>query len=210
MKERFSVEFREISLVWALVRWLLKAVVAGVRNLDQALFPVSAWKWVGYGGVLYSRVTEQRGFTFIGELVVDRQTVGAYLGTFGDVFREDAVPVGDGRFFYPANSELSRVQELVSEGCPLKEARDLARRGLIEDMNRAASYGETWFNYCLVVSAKRGNRVLGEVTLWGIEATPHVDRMDPRIEELYQELILEAERDALIDLKSFRSCAVRA
>lgn len=210
MQERFTVVRQEIGLFGAVIRWLLKAIVAGVRALDRSWFPVSEWKWVGSGGVLYRRVTEQRGFSFIGELVVDRQTVGAYLGTFGDAFREDAVPVGDGRFFYPASSESSRVSELVRAGCPLSDARSLARRAVIEDMNRAASYGETWFIYGLVVSAKRGSRVLAEVSLWGIDAVPHVDRMDPRVESLYQEIIPEAEREALDELKNLSSYAMRA
>ena len=189
---------------------IARAVGQWIKRLDHWLTPVSDWQWVGKGDILYRRVVERRGFQFIGELCVDRQTVAAYLGSFGDAPQPGAYEVGVGRYFMPATRMEQRVCELIRSGVQPAQASKFARAALLDDMQRADECGKTWFNYVLTVSAKRGNRVLSEVTLWGVDAQPSVDCMDARVQQLFESLIDEAEQDALQELKHLGSVAMRA
>jgi hypothetical protein len=210
MKDSLLFAGQHQSVIRGFVQQIVHLVVCAARAVDHWLNPVSDWKWVGRGDALYQRTVDRNGFSFTAELVIDRRTVADYLGAFGDTWREDAVPASDGYFFYPAAGEFDRTIELVKSGISQTEAQKIAHANVYRDMKRAASYGETWFLYGLVVSAKRGNRELAEVSLWGIEATPHVERMDSRIESLFAELIPEAEREALGELKTLRTSAMLA
>lgn len=192
---------------------LLELVIQEVRKLagriDQWLMPISNWQWVGSGDILYRHVVSKGGVEFTGELCVDRQTVATYLGSFGDMPREGAVRIADGRYFYAATSEAQRFGELLSAGVQPAQARKYARAAMLSDMRRADECGKTWFNYVLTVSAKRGNRVLAEVSVWGVDAEPCVDCMDVRVQMLFDQLVIEAQREAIEELSQLSSMAMR-
>jgi hypothetical protein len=40
------------------------------------------------------------------------------------------------------------------------------------------------------------------VSLWGIEADPSVSKMDPYVDELFEAMIPEAEKEALLELRN--------
>lgn len=170
-------------------------------KVDRWLAPVSDWKWVGDGTVLYRREVLVDGFRFIGELTLDDKTVGAHLGTFGSKFLPGCIKVEEGRYFYPSNSEDEIYDELVDLYGD-KHASQVARLSILADLKQAQGYGKDWFLYCMKLTVKRGSSVLYQTDVSGIDATLHIDRMDERVEELFQGLLPGAERHALRSIRA--------
>ena len=135
---------------FAFARRCAAVAIASLRSWDRKIFPVAHWKWVGSGGILFRRVLQQDGVTYVGEFSVDPTYAERFCGTFGKQYRAGAVPVKGG-FFYPVVSEALHFEEMVRVGCPEWEALRNAREAIICDMERARSYGKTWFAYRMVV-----------------------------------------------------------
>lgn len=170
-------------------------------KFDRLIAPVSDWKWVGDGTVLYRREVQVDGFRFIGELALDDETVGAHLGTFGSKFLPGCIKVEEGRYFYPSNSEDEIYDELV-ELYGVKHASQVARLSILADLKQAQGYGTDWFLYCMKLTVKRGASVLYQTNVKGIDAALHIDHMDPRVEDLFQGLLPGAERHALRSIRA--------
>lgn len=191
-------------------QWLTGATIAMARAIGGWLFPIAKWKWVGSSDALYRRELEQHGFQIIGELAVDRETMPNHLGSFGTKWRYGAIPVENDRYFYPAQNELERAAVFEKLGYGFERAREIARIGIMEDLKVALQYGERWFLYRLTVKVKRGSRVLSEISLSGIDAVPHAEEMDPRIEQLFLDLVPEAENEAINELRALCDLSLRS
>lgn len=184
-------------VIWDAFQTWKELLVQAIERLDSYLSPATPWRYVGQEDVLYESVIDLRGFQFVAQLALDAKTVADTFGTFSNELRPGGIRCQDGRYFYPTITEEQRYLALSCRSVPEHQARCTARHDLANDLVRASLFGRTWFLYRLTVIVKRGNLKLAKVDLRGIEADPDLFQMDPCIDQLTSELILDAERDAI-------------
>jgi hypothetical protein len=158
-----------------------------------------SWLPIGQDDVLFERTLSAKGFVFVGQLKLDRETASD-LGEFGSEERHGSLPAGDGRFFYPPISFNDYVRMLaIHRSLSLDSARAHAEMNLRRDLAKALAHEKKSPFYTLTVSvtlADYPDVLLGEKSVSGLSATTLVPlTFDSDVEQLFDnakvELVLE-------------------
>lgn len=148
----------------------------------------------------------QREFTVRIQWLDDPDADLSYLGEFSDRESTGAVEYSTNprlyRYFIPAISEhehFKGLRETINPANPAKRvygvrtARKLAKQYVQEDMQRAASYGDSWHMTGCVVTIRYNGRVIGMASLWSIES----DSDRAYKQEIQNDLLVEARADTI-------------
>lgn len=151
-------------------------------------------------------MNEKHEFTVRIQWLDDPDADLSYLGEFSDRESAGAIHYSDSprlyRYFIPAITEEEHYRDLratVNAANPvpnqvygIRTARKLAKKYVLEDMNRLASYGESWHMQGCTATIRYNGRVIGMASLWGIES----DSDRAYFRETESDLLQEAYTDA--------------
>ena len=184
---------------------------AAAALIDWANPPEPEWLWVGKGDLLFTRTLEESAFVFTGDLKIDRETCARHFGSFGSDFEPGCLEFDAGRFFYPTVSYDSRVDALKKDGFSTYQAVLRAQTSLFADLEMALREERESKFLTLTVSAVRRNAkneiesVLATTSISGLLGNPNPLKMDPFIDEMFRSLVSQAEREAIVQMRSIRN-----
>ena len=184
---------------------------AAAALINWANPPEPEWIWIGKGDLLFTRTLEQSGFVFTGDLKVDRETCARHFGSFGSDFEPGCLEVDAGRYFYPTVSYDSRVEALKKDGFSTYQAVLRAQTSLFADLEMALREERESKFLTLTVTAVRRNAkneiesVLATTSISGLLGNPNPLKMDPFIQEMFRSLVSQAEREAILQMRSTRN-----
>jgi hypothetical protein len=181
---------------------------AGDAFVDWVTPAEPDWLWIGQGDVLFERTLSENGFVFVGRLKRDRETCARYFGEFGSDYKYGCLASGDGRFFYPAIPYEEHIRKLVTdEHLSLQSARIRAEILVRANLEMALRHENESPFYTLAVSVRSEKQAeseapLAETSVSGLSAYFTPLKMDPGVEDLFQDLMVELVLDAIQTIRS--------